>query len=270
MDFWQNLFPISMALLAYTLVSTGLVLMKKGIGCFGWQGPKTKSYYQSLGGWILGFVIMNGFGIPSAIALKQLPPHIVAAFAGWGIVVLVFLSFFLLKEKIYKEDFLFSAIIILGIVLLNIFEKSESGQTPQLLGLIVLTLIPVALFVTGLLPVFSQKAKTIIFGTVLGFSAGLMVVFLKILVLSYQYQIKLYFGSIYLYLYLSYALISLIALQLANKHGSIMIIGPVQYATTIFYPLLTAFVVFHDAINIVQIAAILLIVIGVIAILRKR
>ncbi|MCP5046650.1 MAG: hypothetical protein GY940_05735, partial [bacterium] len=76
----NNLFPVFMALTAYTMISLGFVMMKKGIDWMGWKGPKNKTFYRNLGIWITGFLVMNIYGIPSAIALKTLPPHIVSAF----------------------------------------------------------------------------------------------------------------------------------------------------------------------------------------------
>ncbi|MCP5103511.1 MAG: hypothetical protein GY950_09040, partial [bacterium] len=117
---------IFMALIAYSAVSTGFVLMKMGIDWMGWKGKRDKVFYKKFFIWVTGFIIMNIYGVPSAIALKQLPPHIVAAFAGWGIVVLVFLSHFLLKETLFKTDFVFSFLIVAGIFLLNFFEKPSA------------------------------------------------------------------------------------------------------------------------------------------------
>lgn len=259
-----------MALIAYSCVSTGFVLMKKGIDWIGWKGKRNKPFYWNLFLWVTGFIIMNIYGVPSAIALKRLPPHIVAAFAGWGIVVLVFLSHVLLKEKILKTDFIFSSLIVTGIFLLNFFEKPGPGQTINITGMIFVCAIPAALFFPGFIKRLSGNAKTVIFAAVSGFSAALMVVCLRLLVLKYQYKVALYFDSPYLYLYIVFALLSFFALQLAIKNGPMMIIGPVQYSTTIIYPLLAALLVFSRLINIIQSLAIGLIVYSVIHILKSR
>lgn len=266
----SELFSIFMALIAYSCISAGFVLMKMGIGWTGWKGKRSRMFYRYLALWLTGFIIMNIYGVPSAIALKRLPPHIVAAFAGWGIVVLVFLSHFLLKEKIHKTDFLFSLAIVAGIFLLNFFEKPAADNVIDIKGMIVLGSLPVILFILGFGSWLSAKMKTVLFASVSGISAALMVVFLKLLVLKYRYQIVLYFDSPYLYLYIGYALLSFIALQMAIKNGAMMIIGPVQYSATILYPLAAAFLIFHRSIGLIQFLALGVIVYSVVAILKKR
>jgi multidrug transporter EmrE-like cation transporter len=266
----NDLFSIFMALTAYSFLSTGFVLMKMGIGWIGWQGKRNRIFYRNLFWWIFGFIIMNIYGIPSAVALKRLPPHTVAAVAGWGIVVLVFLSRFLLKEKLFKSDFFFSLLIVAGIFLLNFFERPASYNSINITGMVFLCMLPVILFFPGFINRLSGKIKTLVFASACGISAGLMVVCLGLLVLKYQYKIALYFGSPYLYLYIGFALLSFIALQLACKTGPMMIIGPVQYSTNIIYPLLAAIFVFGRLIHLIQFLSIGLIIFSVIHILKKR
>jgi drug/metabolite transporter (DMT)-like permease len=265
---------IFMAIAAYSLLSLGFVMQKKGIQWMGWKGPRDKIFYSNLITWVMGFIIMNAFPIPSAIALKNLPSHIVSAFAGWGIIMLVFLSFLLLKEKLYKTDYIFSLLIVIGIVLLDYFEKSAgsspSTDTPQVLGLVILCAVPVMLIFTGLLKFLDKKVKTWVFASVSGMSAGLMVITLRLLVVNFGYQVSSYLGSIYLYLYLGSALLSFIGLQLALKNGPMIVVGPVQYSTTIIYPVFAVFLVFRQAIHPVQVLAIVLIIYGVISILKKH
>jgi multidrug transporter EmrE-like cation transporter len=263
-------FSILMALIAYTCISAGFVLMKMGIGWMEWKIERNKTFYKNLSLWVTGFVIMNIYGVPSAVALKRLPPHIVASFAGWGIVALVFLSYFLLKEKLVKTDIVYSFLIVAGIVLLNFFEKPAPVGSPGKTGMILLAVIPVILFITGFVGRLSAKIKTVVFAAVSGVSAGLMVVSLRLLVLAYGYDVRLYFHSVYLYAYIAFALLSFIALQAACKNGPMMVIGPVQYSTTILYPLPAAFLVFGGGIHPVQFPAIALIVFSVISILKKR
>ncbi|MCP4158067.1 MAG: hypothetical protein GY757_60750 [bacterium] len=265
-----DLFAILMAITAYTCISTGFVLMKKGIAWIGWKEKRDLNYFKNLFLWIAGFIIMNIYGVPSAMALKQLPAYIVASFAGWGIIALVFLSYFILKEKIFPSDFIFSFAIVAGIFLLNFFEKPVLRAEVNIVGVMVLSTIPVVLFVLGFSRSLPGKVKTVVFASVSGISAGLMVVALRVLVLNYQYKILLYFRSPYLYLYIFFALLSFVALQVALKKGAMMIIGPVQYSSNIIYPLLASLLVFDRTIHFIQFPAIGVIVFSVSAILRKH
>lgn len=267
----EKLFAVFMALMAYTLLSIGIVLQKKGVDCFGWKGKKDRQFYTHLGTWIAGFLIMNINGIPNAIALKTLPPHIVSASAGWGIIVLIFFSSWVLKEKIFKSDFIFTGLIVTGIFLSNIFERATAAENPVAkIGLIVISVLPFVIMPAVLFRTISKKIKTVVYGAVSGLSAGLLVVFLKMLMMTYGFQVGKFFGSIYLYLYIVFALLSLIALQLANKSGDMIVIGPVQYSTQIVYPAVSTYIVFRQSLSLMQIAAIVLIIYAVNKILQKH
>lgn len=260
-----------MACTAYSLLSLGFVMMKKGINWLGWKGPKDRIFYRALATWVTGFIIMNIYGVPSAIALKSLPPHMVSAFAGWGIVMLVFFSFLLLKEKIYKTDILFALLVVTGIFLLGYFEPTSAPvHSFHFWGMAFLCSIPVILVFTGLLKFLSRKVKTVIFASVSGMSAGLMVVSLRLLVMKFGYKVSLYFDSIYLYLYIVFALLSFIALQLALKNGSMIAVGPVQYSANIIYPACSTLLVFQQTLHPVQVLAIAAIIYSVINILKKH
>ncbi len=261
---------ILMAMLAYTCISAGFVLMKKGISWIGWVGKKNTAYYKNILTWISGFIIMNIYGVPSAIALKHLPAHIVAAFAGWGIIALVLLSYYILNEKIYFADYIFALAIIIGIILLNILEKPYGKQQTSIIWMIILCTFPIILFMISFIRNLSNKTKTIIFASVSGISAGLMVVFLGLLVYNYKYYVLKYFNSPYLYLYVFFAILSFIALQMALRKGAMMIIGPIQYATNIIYPLFASILIFNRNIVAIQYIAIILIIYSVSKILKKH
>ena len=139
-----KLLSIPLAVFGYTILSTGFVFQKKGIGWIGYKGTKNRAYYRNLFIWIVGFLLMNLNIVPNAMALKHLDPHIVAAMAGWGIIVMVFLSAYLLKEQILRSDIFFTSIIVLSIILLNLFEITEAEEViarPYLLAAILLPFI---------------------------------------------------------------------------------------------------------------------------------
>ncbi len=260
-----------MAAIAYTLISIGFVLQKKGISWIGWKGEKDKKYFRNFLLWISGFIIMNIYGIPSAIALKTLPPHMVSAFAGWGIIVLVFLSKFFLKEQIFKSDYFYSGIVISGIVLMNLTENiSPDIDISTGVLTFVFFLFPLVLFIIVMFLDHKNISGNILFAAVSGCSAGLMIVSLKGLVHLFGYRVIEYFGSEFFYLYIFFAILSLVSLQMSFKAGPVMITGQIQYSTTIIYPVAGSLIVFSGTTGIFQLLSLLLITAGVIKILKNR
>lgn len=265
------LVSVVMAAAAYTCISIGIVLQKKGIHWIGWNGNKDRIYFGHLTVWISGFLIMNLYGIPSAIALRTMPPHHVSAFAGWGIIVLVFLSGLLLKETLYRSDYIYSLVVMAGIVMLNLTGNGigNSEITLNLFTLIYLFL-PVFLFILSFVFRFGNKIINILSGIVSGCTAGLMVISLKGLIGFHGYRIPEYPESIYFYLYILFALISFLSLQLSLRTGPALITGQLQYSATIIYPVAGSLIAFSGNISVFQLISLLIIVTGVIRLLKNR
>lgn len=264
-------FAVFMAATAYFFLSFGFVLQKKGIGWMKKNLKRDKEFYKNLATWGTGFIIMNMYGIPSAIALKILQPHIVAAFAGWGIIVMVFFSNILLKEKIYKTDYYYSLLIISGILFITLFRNAAAPEpyinSPALYSFFI---FPAFLFAAGFAGKKNPWIKTILFASASGSAAGVMIVALKLLVAGYDYRVAEYFNSPFIYVYIIAALLSLVALQFALKNGLMIIVGPVQYSSNIIYPVIGSYFVFNQNLNIIQLLSISIIIFSIIKILKKH
>ena len=258
-----------LAALAYTLLSTGYVFQKKGIGWIGAERKWDSAFKRNLTVWILGFVLMNLYIVPSAAALRRLEPHIVAALAGWGVIVLVFLSALLLKECIYASDILFTLLIVLAIALLNLLEAPAGGQAARPGPLIAALALPFALLCPALLKSVPRRTRALLFACVSGLSAGMIVVTMKILVAAHGFRVAAYFASPFLYAYLIFSLTAFLTLQISYRLGSMMVVGPVQYTAALVYPAVCSVLVLSNAMSVWQWAALILIAAGVAGILRR-
>jgi len=265
-----RLLSVFITIFAYTLLSTGFVLMKKGIGWIGFKGKKDKAFYRNLLLWIIGFILINVYIVPNAIALKYLTPHLVSSMAGWGIIILIFFSYLILKEKLYRSDYFYALLIVVSIVFLHFFEYQESEEKVVISVLVAVSVLPLLLLLPALLRFVSRRVKTILMATLSGLSAGLIIVMLKVLVSFSGFAVPSYFSSPYFYLYLFFSLAAFITLQVAYKWGQMMTVGPIQYSATIIYPALCSFLVFGRHIHLVQIAAMAAIIYSVVAILKKH
>ena len=260
-----------MAAAAYSFISVGFILQKKGISWIGWKGRKDRSYFKNLGVWTAGFILMNGYGIPSAVALTSLPPHIVSAFAGWGIIVLVFLSHLFLRETVRRSDFFYSLAVIGGIVLMNISEPPVQSETISAdVPTILFFATPLSVFLCSLILLSSDKLKNFFYALVSGCSAGMMVISLKGLVQLHEYRLTEYPGSVYLYLYIFYAVLSFVSLQISLRTGPVMITGQIQYSMTIIYPYAGLLIVFSGETGVLQPVSIGLITWGVVKMVKNR
>jgi drug/metabolite transporter (DMT)-like permease len=259
-----------LALTAYGVLSTGMILMKKGIAWIGHQGPKDGAWRRDLGIWIAGFLLSNLYVVPSLVALKTLTPHIVAAFAGFGVVVLVLLAAAVLGEKLLRSDALYTAAIFLSIILLNIYELSPGKDALNIPLLAGAAAFPLLLFATAFTKGLSRTVRAVMFASVSGTATGIIVILMKTLVKLYGFRVGDYLHSPYVYLYLFFSLTAFIALQLAYKIETMMRTGPVQYVSSIVYPAVCSALVFGNVIRPIQIAALAAIALAVAGILRKH
>jgi hypothetical protein len=192
-----RLLSVFITIFAYTLLSTGFVLMKKGIGWIGFKDKKGKTFYRNLLLWIIGFILINVYIVPNTIALKYLTPHLVSSMAGWGIIILIFFSYLILKEKLYRSDYFYTILIVISIVLLHFFERQESEEKVIIPVLAAVSVLPLLLLFPALLRFVPRRVKTILMAALSGISAGLIIVTLKVLVTFSGFAVSTYFSSPY-------------------------------------------------------------------------
>ncbi len=261
---------VPLAVLAYTLLSTGLVLQKKGIGWIGAKGKKGGRFRRDLLTWIAGFALMNLYIVPNAAALRYLAPHIVAALAGWGVIVLVALSSILLNERVRGSDAGCTVLIVAAIVLLNLWEQGETGAAINVTFMAAAAVIPLLLGAAAALRVFRPTKRSLLFASASGLSTGMIIVTIKGLVAAHGFDVGSYFDSPYLYLYLMFSLAAFLTLQASYKLGDMLAVGPVQYTAAILYPVLCSVFVFGQRLHLGQWASLVTLVGGVIGILSRR
>ncbi len=266
----MDIVSILLSLLGFTIFSTGIVLTKAGGAWTKWTGKKSSAFYKSIGIWILGFILYNSGAIPNAIASQSLPPHIISAISGWGITVIVLLSFLLLKEKLYVSDFIFSFTMIAGIFFLSLLDQTAKTSTIDQTAFYILLAIPIVLIIPGLIGKIGRKPQTIILSIVAGSAGGFGLVIMNVVVKSLGFDIFSYFDTPYPYLYLVCGVLQFVALQLAMRHGTMIEIGPLQNALMILYPVACSYFIFGANLGIIQLGMIAVIVFSCVMILRKH
>jgi len=159
---------VLLALTAYAVLSMGMVLMKKGIPWIGYKGSKDGAWRRDFRTWIAGFLLSNLYVVPSLMALKTLTPHIFAAFAGFGVVVLVLLAAAVLGEKLHRSDIFYTAAIFLSIILLNLYEPTPGKDALNIPLLAGVAVFPLLLFATAFTKGISPTVRAVRFASVSG------------------------------------------------------------------------------------------------------
>ncbi len=263
---------VGLALLGFTLLSSGVVLTKAGAPFMQWKdrGPRDARFYRYLATWLVGFALYNVAIIPNGMASDALPPHVVSAISGWGIPVMVFLSSVLLKERLYRSDFLYSAGIVAGIAILNLAEAPADVLQIDKTALYVLLALPFLLLVPVPFRAVPHKAKAILLASAAGCIGGFALVLVNVAVKEFGFDPAGWFGSPYPYLFMSTGTVAFVSLQLAMRWGNMMLVGPINNSLIILYPALCSVLVYDASLGALQLLAIALIVASCVMILRKH
>lgn len=266
----DNIQGVLLAFLGFTIFSSGIVLTKAGSPWLKWQGKKTGIYRRYLTLWLIGFALYNLALIPNGMASRTIPPYIVSAISGWGIIVIIILSHFLLKEKIFISDFVYSAMIVAGIVTLNLAQKPVPSEQVDQAAFYIFLVLPFLLFIPAVFRKTSGKPRAVLFASFSGCISGFSLVIMNVVVKQSGFDILSYFNTPYPYLFVSSGTVAFIALQMAMRWGDMMLVGPLQNSLTIIYPVICSYFIFQSRLSAIQIGAIVVIVYSCISIMKKH
>ena len=274
---FRTVIALGEAVLGYFCTSLGFVLQKKGIGWLGFQGRKGPGYYRDLWTWGIGFALLNLAVLPNYLSLGVLNAYIVNAISGLNIVFMIFLSRWILNEPLHPQDYLYTLIMCAAIVGINLADGSgASVSTIQADFAYLAAAIPVgSLFIWFLLRVAKVLRPTsglqaLWLAPASGSMSGLMITYMKILQLERGTQLLSYLGSPYLYCFFTVSALSMVAIQMAYRMGSMILVCPAQFATTVFYPILAAYPIFSLPVNPVQVVCFIAIVTTVVLMVKDH
>jgi len=137
---WLNIIGISLGLLSYLLLYLGKGIQKWAIEGFKdvinekeiKKSAKTKKQGKNSLVWIIGTILTTGFMFLQWVPLSppfNIEPNKIAPLEGFGLIVLLIFSYFVLKEKINKIEIAGACLIIVGIVLINLVVTNSSTPT---------------------------------------------------------------------------------------------------------------------------------------------
>lgn len=232
------------ALFGNFLLSLGFSLQKKHVG---WLSAKRRGERVRSGeiiGWTLGFILMNVQPIFNYFALGKLAPNIVASIGGSNIIFTIFLSYFLLSEKIKPSKI--PAIVLMAISLAYAgLVGQESSQKFTKEAFWIAFFIPTAFAMLVLLGNRKLSAQHLgmFLGSAAGALGGFMVLCLDALRISHGSNFFGWAFSIYLYVYLFCGIASFMIKQFAFERGKMNAVAPTFYGFLVLYPSIATYFV---------------------------
>ena len=280
---------VSLAILAYSMANIGSVLQKKAASDLpNIEDASLKDNLRNfLGNWIwmAGWIMTTIQWYIYIIALPMAPISLLSAMMGVGMVVLVIFSYFYLKEPVKRLEIFGTAIIIVGVVALNLTNREDISAAINLEEMIGIfskpaaLILTVVLFVLIVVPiVFSVlnefKYADVIFGIGAGILGGIGGLYSKAMMSGFESPgISLAIQSWQWWIFLVLLTIGNMGLapvqQFGFQKGKAVVVAPLTFVTILVVGVLGGVVIFSEwegldpVVVTVKTIAIVVIVIGV-------
>lgn len=259
------------ALAGSSMGAIGMICQKKGIRWMDLRKNKQKGVLNPFLLWLAGILIAYVLSaIPYSIASNALPPHIITAMAGWEIVVVVFLSWVFLKERVYKSDVVYASFIVCATVVIGIRTSPAEYSRDQIVWKILLFLLPGVLLIPLLVKSSTRKLRAALLAVNAGCMGGVALVYFNILVRElFASGIKGLSISILL-LYLLSAGFGVVTEQSSYRIGEMTVVAPIRLSLYIVYPVFCSMLLYKTGLDVLQLAAIAVIIFSCYGIFKKR
>lgn len=262
---------ILLALLGTTIASIGSVFQKKGIEWLNYRKEKKTGLFPLFFLWLFGILLSYIISaIPISFASKTLPPHIITAMSGWGIVVIVIMSYFFLKEHIQKSDIFYSAIIVGCTLAIGLSTKPTQVFDANITFIVILFAAPFVILIPAFSKSIEKKIKAAIFAAFAGCMGGVSIVFFNLLTRHFFSKglegIPLYFFI----LYPISALAGAVFEQNSYRLGDMSLVTSIRMGLFIIYPVICSVLLFNSILSITQIISGLVMIWACYGIFSKR
>lgn len=262
---------VLLAFFGYSVFATGNVLQKKGVSCLHWRGQRDEKFRINLITWLIGIFLTYIVSMaPTWVASRSLPPYIVSAISGWSIPLVIILSHFLLKEKLYFSDLFFSGVIIVCILTTALVQEENLYYNINEFAMYLFIFLPFLLLVPAFSYMVSRKVKAVLFATFGGIGDGLAIVLSNLMTKEFGTEVMKYVTSPYIYIFVFIGIATAVSLQFAYKNGEMVLIAPLQTSLNIIYPIICSYLVFDMPLKATQVVSICVIIISCYGIQRKH
>jgi len=252
---------LSIGIIAYTLLNIG-----KGIQKYAIEGFKAEKQIKgkNSGVWIIGTILTSIYMFIQWIALLFAPINVIAPLEGFGLIVFIIFSYFVLKEDISRIEVLGIIFIIAGVILITVFNPNKSSiQSSDFNGIIFLIISISLALIETILILISRSKNYKASGLILGITAGTLMAIQNIskrITAVPDITLTITFGILTLIM----ATLTLIMTQFAFTKSKANRVVPCFTSASIILSILMGIASLSENIIVIQIIGILIIIIGVV------
>ena len=259
----KKIIGLSTGFIAYTILYLGKGIQKYAVEGFKDQG-KVNVKDKNTGIWIIGTILTSIYMFIQWVALFFAPINLIAPIEAIGLIVLVIFSFYILKEDISKLQIIGIGLIIIGTILITIFNVNSSEVEfndfqIELFLIFSLTIIFIE-FIAILISKLNNSKRT---GLILGITAGTFMAFQTV-----TKRITAIPNAIlsltFTFITFIFAILTLIMTQYAFTKAKANVVVPCFTSASIILAVLISYITLNEIIVVSQIVGFVIIVFGII------
>jgi drug/metabolite transporter (DMT)-like permease len=273
------------ALVVNAACSLGGILQKKGIG---WQTKgrvRDASWRREFLIWLLGFLLIFSVPVLNFIVLAALSPATVGAIGGSGVAFTALFATLILHEKYGIREIAASTVLIAGCVVFALSKGQEGTAAWSQPYFVLAWVLPFAVAGTAWLVMRARRATLgareytgflhsnpygAVMGAVSGALGGLMIIIIKLFRIECGTDLLKYPLTPFMYAHLSVAIAGPYIMQLALRHGSMIVVAPASLGIGVIYPVVAAWLVFSSSPHPAQLIGLAMIIGSVLVLAASR
>lgn len=259
----KKIIGLSTGFIAYTILYLGKGIQKYAVEGFKDQG-KVNVKDKNTGIWIIGTILTSIYMFIQWAALFLAPINLIAPIEAIGLIVLVIFSFYILKEDISKLQIIGIGLIIIGTILITLFNvnSSEVGFNDFQIELFLIFSLTI-IFIEFIAILISKLNNSKMTGLILGITAGTFMAFQTVTkritaipnaILSLTFTIITFL----------FAILTLIMTQYAFTRAKANVVVPCFTSASIIIAVLISYITLNEIIVVSQIVGFVIIVFGII------
>ncbi len=254
---------LSIGFIAYAILYLGKGIQKYAIEGFKDQG-KVNVKNKHTGIWIFGTILTSIYMFIQWAALFFAPINLIAPIEGLGLVILAIFSYYILKETISKLQIIGITLIILGTILITLFNVNPSEVKYNNFKIDIFLITSISFIVLEFIAIIISKLNGYkAAGLILGITAGTFMAFqtvTKRITAIPNTTITLTFTFVTFLL----ATLTLLISQYAFAKAKANIVVPCFTSASIIIAVIISSIVLSEIITLFQIVGFVVIVLGII------
>ena len=244
-------------IIAYTLLYLG-----KGVQKYSIEGLKKEKSLKNSMIWTFGTVLTTFYMFIQWIALLYAPINIIAPLDAFGLIILIIFSYYILKERIIKIEIAGIILILLGTIMITLFNNNPSDIqlndfSPQAFTIIFSVIVSIELVAFSIAKLRYKKYLGLNLSILAGTFMAFQTVTKRITAIP-----DATITFIFTFITFTMAALTLIFTQYAFTKTKANLAVPFFTSTNILIAIFTGIIALNEQINYLQIVGIILIIGG--------